>query len=838
MHQFMIYHFYEWDVDKAKWKKKPVGLDGSPLMLGAGIPTSSDRAAVAATVARLGESYHLGLYIQPPLFFLDLDDDAVDAHGQLSPLAAEMAGPLVAAGCYFEGSSSGRGAHVVGTFTGPMPPHASNVRSMHRHEFFSRDRGCVLSAGATSGSWDVDATQQVLQLLARHFPPRLVVAGHALQDGPRAEWRGPADDDALVRRMLSATGSALSRMQGKVSLGQLWAGECEHDSESDMALAAHLAFWTGADAARCERLMLRSGLKRDKWFEGRRDSTYLRVTVDNACMSTTTVYQEPARVDTAAALLGAATGPLPPVALAPLTAVIADWHQLVDQLCEQINGTGTRKELLDVVMPSLGTHGLPKLYGDVVSHCLVAKAKIFDIKMSIADARRVVMPPMVADALLQQVVPEWAEPIVYVLKSDKFYDTASGSEYSHEGLRMQFSRYMPARATANGGKEDPVAWLRERWNIPNVDDIAYRPDQEPLFQHAGRQYANTFRASTMPTPVVGSDECSQCVQLFTQHLADLTGRRADVYAAVLGWIAHNVQYPGHKIRWAPLIKGVGGDGKSMIGDLLFAAMGRANVKLTSPSTLSNSGGFTDWAVGACVNVIEEIRLEGKERRKLYNAMKTIIGDHNFDPNKKGKASEATMVNVTNHMALTNHEDATPLDNTDRRWGIIFAPWSDANQAARVKGLGSSDDLPAYFKRLGASMKAEPGAWRAWLMSIDLSSFAADGRAPVTDERQAMMNSSEDYIEQTVRDTIALGGSGVDIEAFCSWSLMRKVELALDDKPDKRTWNRILTDLGYRQVKPMWWSGKTRRVWVKTMMNHDKIVEILNETAVVRPLVIS
>jgi hypothetical protein len=163
--------------------------------------------------------------------------------------------------------------------------------------------------------------------------------------------------------------------------------------------------------------------------------------------------------------------------------------------------------------------------------------------------------------------------------------------------------------------------------------------------------------------------------------------------------------------------------------------------------------------------------------------------------------------------------------------VIFTPWDSAQAAASVKLLPSADHLPAYFKRLGVSMRSEPGAWRAWLAGIDLSSFDADGRAPWTEEREAMTNSSEDFTEQLVRDVITNGGSGVDKLAFSSVLLMGRVQVQLGEKPDTRTWNRILTDLGYQQHSvQVWWNGRSHRVWTKKLLTKDEIVEIFNRSA--------
>lgn len=835
---YLVYRL-TWDAEKNKFQKKPTRLDGSALQEKETPPLTTDRAVaesgVAAEPAWYGGAWHDGLALGLMLtesdhtFFIDLDEAVVA--GSLTPEGAALVGPLVAAGAYFEPSSSGRGGHVLGHYTGVLPTHSNRRPAVHKHEFYVRDRGCVLHPDYHQGSWDVDCTQQLLALLPIWFPPRnegvdLIPVGN----GPRPEWRGPADDDQLLQRALTASGSAAARLGGKMTLATLWSGQCEHNSEADMALAAHLAFWTGCDPDRMERLMRRSGLYRpEKWDV---HSSYLRqLTIEQACATTSTVYQEPVRVDMVAKMMGGLPGPVQD--LTPVNTGV-DWHEVQEKAIQTINNCGTYRELSDTVIPSLRDTGFPEYFVERVVVTLKRKLDLFDSPISVTKLRAMVSSPIDRSqpgAPLQ--APTWMSSICYVTTKDLFYDYAKGAVYSHEAFRMEYSRLMPTKATT-GDREDPVKWAREKWNVPTVGGIEYRPDQDSTFSFAGVQYVNSFRPNTMPTPAEPSTEAAECIALMQQHLWHIVGQRESLYWALLRWLAHNVQKPGHKIRWSPLIKGVQGDGKSVLGDLLFAAMGDSNVKITSPSTIANSGGFTDWARGACVNLIEEIRLEGKGKRSLYNVMKTLIGDTRMDLNRKGVSSGGVMVNVMNHAAFTNYGDAMPVENGERRWCIIFTPWQSAAEAAAIKGLvdvGDGNALPRFFKRLGASMRSEPGAWRGWLMGVDISSFDPDGRAPSSDEREAMMNASGDFVEQTVQDCIARGGLGVHPEAFCSSELMSKVHTAMGEKPDHRSWNRILTDLGYRQFStPLWWNGKTRRIWTKSAQTKEKIQEILTSTS--------
>jgi hypothetical protein len=81
----------------------------------------------------------------------------------------------------------------------------------------------------------------------------------------------------LARARGAANGAAFER---------LWRGETgDHGgdaSAADLALCAHLRFWTGGDRARMDRLFRRSGRMRPKWDERRGDRTYAERTLDRA----------------------------------------------------------------------------------------------------------------------------------------------------------------------------------------------------------------------------------------------------------------------------------------------------------------------------------------------------------------------------------------------------------------------------------------------------------------------------------------------------------------------------------------------------------------------------
>lgn len=796
---YMLYRL-TWNPERNKFDKRPCRLDGSSLSQGE-TPPLARRADI-----QVPDGCMLGLWLTEELglFFIDLDDCVID--GQLTPDASELARPFITAGCFFEASSSGRGAHIIGSHTGGLPQHSNRRPSDHQYEFYTRDRGVVLNPQGGQGNASVDATLLLHAMLPQHFPPR--TAGTLSPVGERRpEWRGPEDDDELIRRALAARGSPAAVFGHRASFADLWNGVVESNSESDMALASHLAFWTGCDVERIERLMRRSGLKRAKWDDHR---TYLRdITITHACATTANVYQERERQDVLSVVAGS-----------------GDYYKLTDDTIATINNTGTFRELMEQVVPTLPGLAFPNAHAQRVVQALSKRFELFDAKLPIATVRSLVNPPATGE-LAGSAPPDWFAPFCYVKQSECFYNTVSGGTYSAESFRMEFSRYMPIKQ--NGTRECPVAYARDRWNIVTVDGMEYRPDCDTYFKYGSREYANEFLPGSLPPVTPPSPECLVAIQAFQQHLYLMCGNRDWLYFQLLYWIAHNVKHPGRKIRWSPILKGVPGDGKSIIADLMRAALGIDNVKMTSISNLSNSGGFTDWAAGAAVNFIEEIQLVGKERYRLFNSMKTFIADTVIDINRKGRASGSSIVNVTNHWANTNYSDALPVDDKDRRWCVVFSPYTDIEGAVRAKGLSSVEDLVRHFKMIGDSMRAEPGAWRGWLLGIDLSSFEPDGRAPITGEKESMAMMSQDVLDQIVMDVLERGGHGITKEVFSSGCLSGMVAIENGgERPKTSTWNHLLGRLGYVQLSgPVWWSGRTHRFWAKNTMTADEAREILD-----------
>jgi hypothetical protein len=207
-----------------------------------------------------------------PFFFLDLDNCFDGANW--SPLALKIAAMFP--GAAMEISQSGKGMHIFGT--GRAPAHGKKNAALGM-EFYTELRFVALTGVGAVGNAATDCTAALHAVAAEYFPPGVTADGDfSLSDAPVPEWRGPEDDDDLIRRALMSR-SAAAAFGGRASFADLWEGNADvlaaaypdaggrtYDaSQADAALVSHLAFWTGRHGERIKRLVLRSGLVRDKW---------------------------------------------------------------------------------------------------------------------------------------------------------------------------------------------------------------------------------------------------------------------------------------------------------------------------------------------------------------------------------------------------------------------------------------------------------------------------------------------------------------------------------------------------------------------------------------------
>lgn len=823
----------EWLPAESKYKKTPCYPNGAVYIMDGSDPANwLDYHTACDHVDTLnarndGYRYALAFYLLASnnLWFFDVDK-CVNSAGILNEWGQWAWDNLP--GVFVEWSSSGDGLHFVGR--GNLPEHGCRFKAAGL-ELYTEKRS--ITFGLTGRAWgSIDcatATDTMASLIPQYFPPLDRNSADA-QAGPRADWRGPIDDDDLIMRAMQSR-SAASQFSGKASFSDLWQRNVAvlaisypypnsdvgyGESEADQALAAHLAFWTGCNAERIERLMRRSALMRDKWDT---HGTYLRkLTIGYACANQKEVCKDKA-VEHA----------LPVNISEAEQAASSDWISRLVQADEA--------ELRNVIIPAIAAdRSIQLLDRDRLAGLLKDRFAVFQIPTTIGICRNMLKMQAIESDENSFAVPLFAQQHVYVLTHDNFFNVETASAISRTAFNAQFNRLMPMRG--NGDREDATKWCLERWGTRTVDGVMYAPGREPIFNHAGKWHVNLFSPLSIPIAapiytVIGTN----AIEKFLKLVWLMCDQREKIYSLMISWMAHNVQKPGTKIRFSPLIKGVEGDGKSIVVEVLRAAMGHRNVNSVGPGIVANTGGFTDFAHGFAVVALEEMMLTGKDRYRVHNILKEFITNSFISIHPKG-GTPFSIINTTNYVSFTNHIDAIPISDTDRRWWIIFTPYSSCSELCEALELSGMSALSEYFTRIFESLDSQPGEWRKYFMeyAIDVD-FIANGHAPFTDEKDLMRDSGEDEYEAIARQIISEGCEGVTdnlLSSSCLSLAMRAVAI-MDglDIPKTTAFNHLLTRLGFAQIGVVRWRGKTHRVWSKggKKMDTDLIRDILELTKV-------
>ena len=209
-----------------------------------------------------------------PFFFVDIDK-CLQPDNTWSETALALCTQF--AGCGIEISQSGRGLHIIGN--APHIPHGCKNIKLGL-ELYTEGRFIALTGTGATGDVNTCPPGALERTVATYFPPSVVAEDANWTTEPVPEWAGPTEDAALIEKMLRSKAGGGSVFGGKASVHDLWAANEDvlaesypddqglrafDNSSADAALCQHLAFWTGKDCERMDRLFRQSGLNRDKW---------------------------------------------------------------------------------------------------------------------------------------------------------------------------------------------------------------------------------------------------------------------------------------------------------------------------------------------------------------------------------------------------------------------------------------------------------------------------------------------------------------------------------------------------------------------------------------------
>lgn len=345
--------------------------------------------------------------------------------------------------------------------------------------------------------------------------------------------------------------------------------------------------------------------------------------------------------------------------------------------------------------------------------------KITEQKKERAVAREVAAAtaPDVRERFLtaQQVVAEY----VFVIGIERFVEKANPRVmWKRTAFDAAFA-YLPKAKTMSENL------LKQKRNtIIRFKDIAYKPGQPQ--QMAG----GIFNTYTQPSIVPMEGD----VSWWDAHLEYLFPDAED-RSLVLNWVAWLLQNITKKPKHALLVQGeIQGTGKSFIVEMLSRILDLRNVSNLTQTDLH--GDFNGWAEASKLLVIEELR--AIDRTEVANKLHPLITQEKISVNEKNLPRRDTE-NCFGIFAMSNHDAAVTLDQSDRRYLVVNTPAQPRDPEYYV-GLYARLDDPVSIAAVAYA-----------LMNRDVGAYNGAAAAPKTAAKAAMIDAGLTDLEHFIMD---------------------------------------------------------------------------------------
>lgn len=734
-------------------------------------------------VSTLGPRYGVGFLFTPHdgFFFLDIDDCLVQGPNGTATGWSQTALDVLARlpGAAVEVSQSGKGLHVFGSYRGLPPAHGCKNIPLGL-ELYTESRFALVTDDRTVGDCRTDCTEALQGVAATLFPSATAAdTPTTWTTEPVPEYTGPADDQELISRALGAKQAAGAVFGGRASFTDLWTantdvlataypdpgGTRSYDASSaDAALAQHLAFWTGKNCERMDRLIRMSALVRDKY--SRED--YLTRTILGAVAKQTTVYSVPGpsadapatglkgtdlQVGWAARVRADAIAQCPEAEQIFLMQTSAAWW---------LENRDKTPQALATMLTPIGSATARPTDGPAYTtgyQLLGPEAQVEHFRgcVYVTDLHRIFLP----DGQL--------------VKPEQFNALFGGYEYP----------------ISSNGKRKPTTKAWEAFTesqlvkYPVAESVCFQPNHEPgeIVNRDGRPLVNVY------VPVITGRRKGDASRFY-----DLLNRilpNADDRTIALSYLAALVQYKGTKFQWAPLFQGVEGNGKTFLTRCAAAAIGEKYVHMPPADQINEK--HNSWLFNKILIGVEDIYIP-EQKREIWEILKPMITGERLSCRDMGVA-QVMRDNCANFIFNSNHKDAVRKTENDRRLAIFYTAQQRPSDLAR-DGL-DGDFFPSLYNWARSGGYEIVHDVLATYQIPDALNPASDmHRAPRTSTTVDAIQASLGSVEQQILEAIDEGRPGF----AGGWISSSAVDRLLKDiRRDSIPINKrrdLLRDLGY------------------------------------------
>lgn len=743
--QFMLWRL-EPNVDGGKPRKIPYRVDGQ-----AGSSTDPSAwvdAATALDVAQRSGQYGVAFVFtrDDPFTFIDIDNCRIgnDWSDHAKAICAQFAGSAI------EVSQSNEGLHI---FTTGDVPEAFSGRKNGGLECYHSGRYVALTGTGATGNASYNAGHVLSGFIAANFPAVIsdgVIGALRWLPGPIPEWAGPPDDAELIKQFLAeparsnAAMAFASLMPGTaidapVSNADLWTANAavlgaaypsdRNDSfdrsNAAFALACRLAYWTGKDCPRIERLMNLAGFRRSKAdLYHSNGITYMHWDIMRACAMTTKVrYQRAAEAN---------------------AEVIANAAQAYDAYYDRISGAPDIHAIRAIASEIAVDLRIDPTYRETLAGHIQSTLAVRGDKLKIDECRKLIAQRSAHPAPdrrelqrqtnialnINEDVPTLTPLLDVNAMLNEFVLISDGSSvasiYDRCGVFAlpDFRNTMAASETV----------LPDGRSVSNTESWLKHPGRKTVSTrtfHAGASIITSDpggrSALNLWRPIIRAQALTVDVGPFIEHVNYLFGVDA---AAFLDWLAHIEQQPGVLPHFGFLhIADNFGTGRNWL-ESVIARLWRGYVAPSVDMDALIGGNFNGALAGRVIAIVDEIRtgaredaymMEGKIRNMLTEETRQI---------KPKYGREYFEHNACRWLLFSNHKNAIPMSDADRRWHVVHLTDTPRSEAAYAHLYGLLDN-PAFIDSVGL-----------WLRYRDLSAFNPGRRPPVTSAKLKAIDASK------------------------------------------------------------------------------------------------
>lgn len=385
---------------------------------------------------------------------------------------------------------------------------------------------------------------------------------------------------------------------------------------------------------------------------------------------------------------------------------------------------------------------------------------------------------------------ELEKRLIYVEGEDRYFDTTAHRLLnSDHAIEHMFTFMMPS---TKNGKASPTEALKKSGSKIIVDAVGFHPGEGVIFTGLeDSKFANRYR-NRLPEPIEPmADEEARIDWLF-DRIDDPVFK-----AYLLQFFAYVVQFPGKKIKSAPLIwSRTQGNGKTTLLKVIPGLLVGQRYSAEVNCSLLNSD-FNDYLQDAWHINLTEFRAGSRgERAAISQKLKEWVTEDTLSMHPKGRRG-FTMPNHIFVTATSNENDAAMLDDKDRRWA--------------VHEMHAEQFTEAEQKYIYTDFLTSPRAsavLRHYFLNYPILDFSPSAKAPMTAAKGDMVGASEEADLVLLRTALEEIGEPLDKDVVITHRVAEFVQRRIRYNISVDKIGKMLTREPFNGVSKVYKVGKS------------------------------